>query len=268
MSRARAGRPLRVLSRILSVSARVRCAIRRSSPGLCGRGGARRASAVSGSRRRSQALVASKRAPARGRGWQRWRLLGREQRGVVGCEAGLIVAASDGFVGGRSRLRLVPVSMSASGSYSFSLAGARDHTPLGDQGARRGLSRSSQSLELLEDMTVGDNLRAASDRHDLLGYLTTPRLARPRPDLGLGGTRHPRADAPPRHAGERTFHTASGAWLVPLGQSSANQRSCCRMNRPRASRSTRPLRSPRCSPASSRRGESAAFWSSTTWDSS
>ena len=37
--------------------------------------------------------------------------------------------------------------------------------------ARAGLVRSFQSLELLEDMTVLDNLRTASDKHDLSSYL-------------------------------------------------------------------------------------------------
>jgi sulfate-transporting ATPase len=38
--------------------------------------------------------------------------------------------------------------------------------------ARAGLSRSFQSLELFEDLTVYDNLRAASDPRDRLSYLT------------------------------------------------------------------------------------------------
>ncbi len=38
--------------------------------------------------------------------------------------------------------------------------------------ARAGLGRSFQSLELFEDMTVGDNLRTAGDRRDVLSYLT------------------------------------------------------------------------------------------------
>jgi sulfate-transporting ATPase len=38
--------------------------------------------------------------------------------------------------------------------------------------ARAGLSRSFQSLELFEDATVYDNLRAASDPRDRLSYLT------------------------------------------------------------------------------------------------
>jgi sulfate-transporting ATPase len=37
--------------------------------------------------------------------------------------------------------------------------------------ARAGLGRSFQSLELFEDSTVLDNLRSASDPHDLLSYL-------------------------------------------------------------------------------------------------
>ena len=37
--------------------------------------------------------------------------------------------------------------------------------------ARRGLSRSFQSLELFEDSTVLDNLRVASDPRDLVSYL-------------------------------------------------------------------------------------------------
>lgn len=38
--------------------------------------------------------------------------------------------------------------------------------------ARRGLGRSLQSLELFEDLTVRDNLRAACDRRDVGAYLT------------------------------------------------------------------------------------------------
>jgi sulfate-transporting ATPase len=38
--------------------------------------------------------------------------------------------------------------------------------------ARGGIARSFQSLELFEDMTVHDNLRAASDRRDPLAYVT------------------------------------------------------------------------------------------------
>lgn len=45
------------------------------------------------------------------------------------------------------------------------------------QRARRGLTRSFQSLELFEDMTVRDNLRTASDRRDPIAYLTD--LVRP-----------------------------------------------------------------------------------------
>jgi sulfate-transporting ATPase len=46
--------------------------------------------------------------------------------------------------------------------------------------ARVGLTRSFQSLELFDDLTVLDNLRAASDRRGLLAYLTDliyPRVA-------------------------------------------------------------------------------------------
>ena len=38
--------------------------------------------------------------------------------------------------------------------------------------ARAGISRTFQSLELFEDMSVIDNLRAACDRRDWLAYLT------------------------------------------------------------------------------------------------
>jgi sulfate-transporting ATPase len=51
--------------------------------------------------------------------------------------------------------------------------------------AREGIGRSFQSLELFEDMTVLDNLRAASDRRDPLAYLTD--LVWPR-SPGLHGT--------------------------------------------------------------------------------
>ena len=43
--------------------------------------------------------------------------------------------------------------------------------------ARAGLSRSFQNLELFEDLTVLENIRAASDRRDLAAYVTS--LVRP-----------------------------------------------------------------------------------------
>ena len=39
--------------------------------------------------------------------------------------------------------------------------------------ARAGISRSFQSLELFEDMSVGDNIRAAADPSDIGGYVST-----------------------------------------------------------------------------------------------
>jgi len=50
--------------------------------------------------------------------------------------------------------------------------------------SRAGISRSFQSLELFDELTVHDNLRTAADRRDPLAYLTdlvrpaTPRFAR------------------------------------------------------------------------------------------
>src|SRR6201999_472885 len=38
--------------------------------------------------------------------------------------------------------------------------------------AQAGLSRSFQSLELFDDLTVLENLQAACDRRDLAGYVT------------------------------------------------------------------------------------------------
>jgi len=49
--------------------------------------------------------------------------------------------------------------------------------------SRAGISRSFQSLELFDELTVHDNLRTAADRRDLLAYVTdlvrpaTPRFA-------------------------------------------------------------------------------------------
>jgi sulfate-transporting ATPase len=49
--------------------------------------------------------------------------------------------------------------------------------------SRAGISRSFQSLELFDELTVHDNLRTAADRRDLLAYVidlirpATPRLA-------------------------------------------------------------------------------------------
>jgi sulfate-transporting ATPase len=51
--------------------------------------------------------------------------------------------------------------------------------------ARRGITRSFQSLELFDDVTVEENLRAAVDDQDLRSYLTgaLPRRAQPLPPL-------------------------------------------------------------------------------------
>ncbi|MFD5259056.1 ATP-binding cassette domain-containing protein [Streptomyces bobili] len=51
------------------------------------------------------------------------------------------------------------------------LGGIRVDTWAPHRRARAGLVRSFQTLELLEDMTVLDNLRAASDPHDLASYV-------------------------------------------------------------------------------------------------
>jgi ABC-type branched-subunit amino acid transport system ATPase component/branched-subunit amino acid ABC-type transport system permease component len=52
--------------------------------------------------------------------------------------------------------------------------------------ARAGLTRSFQSLELFEDLTVLDNLRVATDRHDAMSWLTAPLIpgADPMSDVG------------------------------------------------------------------------------------
>jgi sulfate-transporting ATPase len=58
-----------------------------------------------------------------------------------------------------------------------------DGTDLGSLSAyrrsRQGVARTFQNLELFEDMTVADNLRAACDPHDSIAYLLD--LVRPRP---------------------------------------------------------------------------------------
>jgi sulfate-transporting ATPase len=50
--------------------------------------------------------------------------------------------------------------------------------------ARAGVTRSFQSLELFDDVTVEENLRAAADRQDRMGYVTAllPARKRPMPD--------------------------------------------------------------------------------------
>lgn len=57
--------------------------------------------------------------------------------------------------------------------------------------ARAGLGRTFQSLELFDDMTVADNLRAAADRQDLASYATDlvwPRKT-PLPDNAIAAVR-------------------------------------------------------------------------------
>jgi ABC-type branched-subunit amino acid transport system ATPase component len=57
------------------------------------------------------------------------------------------------------------------------MLGTVDLTALGvAKRSRAGLSRSFQSLELFEDMTVLDNLRAAADPQDFWAYVTDPFL--------------------------------------------------------------------------------------------
>jgi ABC-type branched-subunit amino acid transport system ATPase component/branched-subunit amino acid ABC-type transport system permease component len=54
--------------------------------------------------------------------------------------------------------------------------------------ARAGLTRSFQSLELFEDLTVLDNLRVATDRHDVMSWLTAPVIPGADPLTGAGVT--------------------------------------------------------------------------------
>jgi sulfate-transporting ATPase len=77
--------------------------------------------------------------------------------GPNGAGKTTLIDAATGFV--RSRGRVV--------------IGGRDVTGRSaSERARQGLTRSFQSLELFDDLTVLDNLRAASERRDLLAYLT------------------------------------------------------------------------------------------------
>ena len=57
--------------------------------------------------------------------------------------------------------------------------------------ARAGLTRSFQSLELFEDLTVLDNLRVATDRRDPMSWLTAPLIpgADPMSDAGAAAAR-------------------------------------------------------------------------------
>jgi sulfate-transporting ATPase len=57
--------------------------------------------------------------------------------------------------------------------------------------ARAGLTRSFQSLELFEDLTVLDNLRVATDRRDAVSWLTAPLIpgADPMSDAGAAAAR-------------------------------------------------------------------------------
>jgi sulfate-transporting ATPase len=63
-------------------------------------------------------------------------------------------------------------------SGSVRLGGSRLDSLSSVQRARRGMARSFQSLELFDDMTVLDNLRAASERRDALAYVTDPFVPR------------------------------------------------------------------------------------------
>ena len=64
-----------------------------------------------------------------------------------------------------------------------------DDRPIDDlkphERARAGITRSFQSLELFDDVTVAENLRAAADPKDGAGYLTAllPRRPQPLPDV-------------------------------------------------------------------------------------
>ncbi|HEY5333836.1 MAG TPA: ATP-binding cassette domain-containing protein, partial [Solirubrobacterales bacterium] len=55
----------------------------------------------------------------------------------------------------------------------ITLAGSRIDSWSVHRRARGGLCRSFQSLELFEDLTVAENLRAASDQRDLRGYFSS-----------------------------------------------------------------------------------------------
>jgi sulfate-transporting ATPase len=57
--------------------------------------------------------------------------------------------------------------------------------------ARAGLTRSFQSLELFEDLTVLDNLRVATDRRDAMSWLTAPLIpgADPMSDAGAAAAK-------------------------------------------------------------------------------
>lgn len=68
-----------------------------------------------------------------------------------------------------------------SSSRSMTLGGQRLDTMAAHRRARVGVSRSFQNLELFEDLTVLENIQAASDRRDGLAYLSDLLAPRERP---------------------------------------------------------------------------------------
>jgi ABC-type branched-subunit amino acid transport system ATPase component/branched-subunit amino acid ABC-type transport system permease component len=139
----------------------------------------RRAGPARGARSKVQQIVPSQKAPAH-------RVAGRTlELRDVSVRFGGVVAVDGvsfevkpgevvGLIGpnGAGKSTLVDAATGFNRRYSGSVL--LDGVPIDDlrapQRARRGITRSFQSLELFEDLTVADNLRVATDRRSLLGH--------------------------------------------------------------------------------------------------
>ena len=113
--------------------------------------------------------------------------------------------------------------------------------------ARAGIARSWQSLELIEDLTVLDNLRAASDSGrwwSVLVDLVRPKRGKPTAAM-LSAIHVARPRRPCRPRSRASSPPVSASWLRLLVRSPASRRSSSSMSRAQGSTSTSARRSAR-----------------------